>query len=61
MPTSAAMVAMRDDGPEMGKALRLLLTSRGLRIEEYGENLLAAIGSHPLDQEELKKIGPERG
>jgi hypothetical protein len=61
MPTSAAMVTMRDDGPEMGNALRLLFTSRGFRIEEYGENLLAAIGSHPLDQEELKKIGPERG
>jgi hypothetical protein len=55
------MVAVLDDGPEMGRALRRLLTKRRFRIEEYEENLLAAMDSHALDQEELKKIGPERG
>jgi CheY-like chemotaxis protein len=40
-----------DDESEMRKALRRLLTSRGFRVEEYGsgEDLLAAVGSHPLD------------
>ena len=35
----------------MRKALRRLLTCRGFRVEEYpcGEDLLAALGSHPLD------------
>ncbi len=42
---------MLDDEPEMRKALRRLLASRGFRVEEYGcgEDLLAAVGSHPLD------------
>jgi two-component system response regulator AtoC len=40
-----------DDEPEMRKALRRLLASRGFRVEEYecGEDLLAVLGSHPLD------------
>lgn len=35
----------------MRKALRRLLTSRGYRVQEYecGEDLLAALNSHPLD------------
>ena len=42
---------MLDDEPEMRKALRRLLTCSGFRVEEYecGEDLLAAVGSHPLD------------
>jgi FixJ family two-component response regulator len=45
------VVAILDDEPEMRKALRRLLTSRGFRVEEYerGEDLLAALDSHPLD------------
>ena len=51
MPTTGPVVAVLDDEPEMRKALRRLLTSRGFRVEEYerGEDLLAALGSHPLD------------
>ena len=42
---------MLDDEPEMRKALRRLLTSRGFRVQEYerGEDVLNAVGSHPLD------------
>jgi CheY-like chemotaxis protein len=45
------VVAVLDDEPEMRKALRRLLTCRGFRVEEYacGEDLIAALGSHPLD------------
>jgi FixJ family two-component response regulator len=51
MPTAESVVAILDDEPEMRKALRRLLTCRGFRVEEYerGEDLLAALGSHPLD------------
>ena len=51
MPTAAPVVAVLDDEPEMRKALRRLLTCRGFRVEEYecGEDLLAALDSHPLD------------
>ena len=51
MPTTGPVVAVLDDEPEMRKALRRLLTSRGYRVEEYacGEDLLADLGSHPLD------------
>lgn len=51
MFTAAPVVAVLDDEPEMRKALRRLLTSRGFRVEEYacGEDLLAALSSHPLD------------
>ena len=45
------VVAVLDDEPEMRKALRRLLTCRGFGVEEYerGEDLLAALSSHPLD------------
>jgi CheY-like chemotaxis protein len=45
------VVAVLDDEPEMRKALRRLLACRGFRVEEYerGEDLLAALGSQPLD------------
>ena len=45
------MIAILDDEPEMRKALRRLLTSSDFRVEEYerGEDLLAVVGSHPLD------------
>jgi hypothetical protein len=44
MTTAEPVVAILDDEPEMRKALRRLLTSRGFRVEEYacGEDLLAA-------------------
>ncbi|NLH75357.1 MAG: response regulator [Verrucomicrobia bacterium] len=44
-------VGVLDDEPEMRKALRRLLTSRGFRVEEYeqGADLLDALDSHPLD------------
>lgn len=43
------MIAILDDEQEMRKALRRLLVLRGFRVEEYacGEDLLAAIDSHP--------------
>ena len=51
MPTTGPVVAVLDDEPEMRKALRRLLTCRGFRVEEYerGEDLLAALGSRPLN------------
>lgn len=51
MLTAAPVVAVLDDEPDMRKALRRLLNSRGFRVEEYecGEDLLAALSSHPLD------------
>ena len=51
MLTAAPVVAVLDDEPEMRKAIRRLLTCRGFRVEEYerGEDLLAALSSHPLD------------
>lgn len=51
MSPAAPVVAVLDDEPEMRKALRRLLTSRGFRVEEYacGEDLFAALSSHPLD------------
>ncbi len=51
MTTAHPVVAVLDDEPEMRKALRRLLASRGFRVEEYGcgEDLLAAVGTHPLD------------
>jgi FixJ family two-component response regulator len=47
MGAAGPLVAVLDDEPEMRKALRRLLTSRGFRVEEYesGEDLLAASGS----------------
>ena len=51
MRTVSPTIAVLDDEPDMRKALRRLLTCRGFRVEEYerGEELLAAIGSHPVD------------
>jgi FixJ family two-component response regulator len=51
MSKAMPVVAILDDEPEMRKALRRLLTSSDFRVEEYecGEDLLAAVGLHPLD------------
>ena len=51
MPTSKPVLAVLDDEPELRKALRRLLTGRGYCVEEYahGNDLLAAVDSHPLD------------
>jgi DNA-binding response OmpR family regulator len=51
MPTTGPVVAVLDDEPEMRKALRRLLTCRGFHVEEYehGEDLLAALDTHPLE------------
>ena len=51
MPDPKPVLAVLDDEPEMRKALRRLLTGRGFRVEEYacGKDLLAAVGSRPLD------------
>ena len=51
MSVAAPVIAILDDEPEMRKALRRLLTSRGFRVEEYacGEDLLAALPVHSLD------------
>ena len=45
------VIAVLDDEPEMRKALRRLLASRGFCVKEYegGEAFLAAFGSEPLD------------
>lgn len=50
MPTHP-VIAILDDEPEMRKALRRLLGSRGFRVQEYdrGEDLLAVVRSHPVD------------
>jgi CheY-like chemotaxis protein len=51
MPEVRPEVAVLDDEPEMRKALRRLLASRGFHAEEYGcgEELLAALDVHPVD------------
>ena len=51
MPTPKPVIAVLDDEPELRKALRRLLTSRGFCVEEYanGTDLIAAIGSRPTD------------
>jgi FixJ family two-component response regulator len=51
MPTSKPVLAVLDDEPEMRKALRRLLTGRGFCVEEYahGKDLVAVLGSRPLD------------
>ena len=45
------VIAVLDDEPEMRKALRRLLASRGFLVKEYkdGEAFLAALGSESLD------------
>jgi FixJ family two-component response regulator len=51
MAARQPVLAVLDDEPELRKALRRLLTGRGFCVEEYarGSDLLAALGSHPLD------------
>ena len=51
MVTTEPVVAVLDDEPEMRKALRRLLTSRGLRVQEYerGQDFLVALETHPPD------------
>jgi FixJ family two-component response regulator len=51
MPTKQSVIAVLDDEPEMRKALRRLLGSRGFRVKEYAcaEDLLADLDSHIVD------------
>ena len=51
MKTAQQVVAVLDDEPEMRKALRRLLASRGFCVREYerGDEFLADLGSDPLD------------
>jgi FixJ family two-component response regulator len=50
MTEAQPVAAVVDDEPEMRKAIRRLLATRGIRVEEYerGEEFLAALGSRPL-------------
>jgi len=50
MTQAQPVVAVVDDEPEMRKALRRLLATRGFRVEEYerGDEFLAAVGSRSL-------------
>jgi FixJ family two-component response regulator len=45
------VVAVLDDEPQMRKALRRLLATHGFRVVDYerGNDLLAALPSHPAD------------
>lgn len=51
MPTAQSTIGVLDDEPEMRKALRRLLSSRGFQVEEYerGADVLEALGSHWVD------------
>jgi FixJ family two-component response regulator len=51
MPTKQSVIAVLDDEPEMRKALRRLLGSRGFLVEEYAcaEDLLADMDSRTVD------------
>jgi FixJ family two-component response regulator len=51
MVAAGQTVGLLDDEPEMRKALRRLLTTRGFRVQEYAcaEVLLADLGSLSLD------------
>ena len=51
MVAATTLVAVLDDEPEMRKALRRVLASRGFRVDEYerGEDLFAAIETHTPD------------
>ena len=46
-----SVIAVLDDEPQMRKALRRLLGSHGFRVEDYGHgnDLLAALPTHPAD------------
>lgn len=48
---SKPKIAVVDDEPEMLRAIRRLLTSRGYCVEEYerGVDFLAALGSQPFE------------
>ena len=50
MTEAQPVAAVVDDEPEMRKAIRRLLATRGIRVEEYerGDEFLAALGSRPL-------------
>jgi len=50
MTEEQPVAAVVDDDPEMRKAIRRLLATRGMRVEEYerGDDFLAALGSRPL-------------
>jgi FixJ family two-component response regulator len=50
MTQTQPVVAVVDDEPEMRKALRRLLATRGFRVEEFerGDEFLAAVGSQCL-------------
>ena len=51
MPTKQSVIAVLDDEPEMRKALRRLLRSRGFRVEEYAcaEDFFADLDSRTVD------------
>lgn len=51
MDQAHSVVAVLDDEPKMRQALRRLLTSHGLCVEDYarGHDFLAALPSHPVD------------
>jgi FixJ family two-component response regulator len=50
MTDAQPVAAVVDDEPEMRKAIRRLLATRGIRVEEYecGDEFLSALGSRPL-------------
>jgi FixJ family two-component response regulator len=51
MTEEQPVAAVVDDEPEMRKAIRRLLATRGIRVEEYerGDEFIAALGSRPLN------------
>ncbi len=51
MNDSPPVIAVLDDEPKMRKALHRLLATHGFRVEDYerGNELLAALPSHPAD------------
>lgn len=51
MPTKQSVIAVLDDEPEMRKALRRLLGSRGFGVEEYAcaEDLFTGLDSRKVD------------
>lgn len=51
MNASPPVIAVLDDEPQMGKALRRLLVTHGFRVETYerGSAFLAALPAHPVD------------
>ena len=51
MPNATPVIVVLDDEPDIQKALRRLLTSKGFVVETYGrgEDLIAALDSHRID------------